>query len=156
MKFLKEKKGIIISFIIGVIVASSITVYAYSYRASDISYTKPGAETAINVSEALNELYTRNNYTIVDLGTGTTEETKTFDVKNIEGWENFTVDNFLMKYASMHLRRSGSVSCVDNTLDLNYNLISYNSTTGIVTIGANSDLNYGVCYYMQYHLICVY
>lgn len=57
MRFLKEKKGIIISFIIGVILASSITVYAYSYYAKDIGYTKPGTTTEISVETALNELY---------------------------------------------------------------------------------------------------
>ena len=54
MRFLKEKKGIIISFIIGVIIASSITVYATSYFAKDITY-KDGK----NVEQALNELYNR-------------------------------------------------------------------------------------------------
>jgi len=57
MKFFKEKKSIIISFIIGVIIASSITVYAYSYYAKDIGYTKPGTNTEISVEDALNDLY---------------------------------------------------------------------------------------------------
>ena len=51
------KKEVIIAFIIGIILASSIAVYAYSYMASDIDYTKPGTETAISVETALNELY---------------------------------------------------------------------------------------------------
>lgn len=54
MKFLNENKGIIISFIIGVIIASSITVYAYSYIASDIKYTDDKS-----VADALNDLYNR-------------------------------------------------------------------------------------------------
>ena len=58
MKFLKEKRGIIISFIIGVIIASSITVYAYSYFASDITYTKGSKN--IKVSDALDELYIKS------------------------------------------------------------------------------------------------
>ena len=61
MRFLKEKKGIMISFIIGVIIASSITVYATNYFAKDISYTKPGTQTAISVETALNELFSKNN-----------------------------------------------------------------------------------------------
>lgn len=52
MKFLKEKKCIIISFIIGVIIASSITVYATSYFAKDVTY-KDGK----SVEYALNDLY---------------------------------------------------------------------------------------------------
>lgn len=55
MRFLKEKKGIIISFIIGVIIASSITVYATSYFAKDIAY-KEGK----NVEQALDDLYLKS------------------------------------------------------------------------------------------------
>ena len=53
MKKLKQKKGIIISFIVGVILASCITVYATSYFAKDVMY-KDGK----SVEQALNELYT--------------------------------------------------------------------------------------------------
>ena len=53
MKFLKEKKGIIISFIIGVILASSIAVYA-SISASEVDY-KNGQK----VSQALDDLYSK-------------------------------------------------------------------------------------------------
>ena len=74
MKFLKEKKGIIISFIIGVIIASSITVYAYSYFASDISYKKPGTDTTISVETALNELYNKSNKTPQQVATLTTQD----------------------------------------------------------------------------------
>ena len=67
MKFLKEKKGIIISFIIGVILASSIAVYATGYLASQVTY-KDGK----TVEYALNDLYANmqelsNNKKIEDL-----------------------------------------------------------------------------------------
>ena len=62
MKKLKQTKGIIISFIIGVILASSIAVYAYSYYAKDIGYTKPGTNTEISVEAALNELYSSEEF----------------------------------------------------------------------------------------------
>ena len=54
------RKEVIVAFIIGIILASSIAVYAYSYYARDIGYTKPGTETAISVETALNDLYQRN------------------------------------------------------------------------------------------------
>ena len=57
------KKEVIIAFIIGIILASSIAVYAYSYAAKDISYTKPGENTLISVETALNELYTNKGKT---------------------------------------------------------------------------------------------
>ena len=55
------KKEVIIAFITGIILASSIAVYAYSYYAKDISYTKPGTDTEINVEAALNDLYSNMN-----------------------------------------------------------------------------------------------
>ena len=57
MKFLKNNLKLIIGLMVGAILASTITVYAYSYFAKDISYTKPGTNTAISVETALNELY---------------------------------------------------------------------------------------------------
>ena len=55
------KKEVIIAFIIGLIIASSITVYAYSCAAKDVSYTKPGENTPISVETALNELYNKTD-----------------------------------------------------------------------------------------------
>ena len=59
MKFIKNNFKVIIGFVVGIILASSITAYAYSYIASDISYTKDGTE--MSVEEALNDLYNKNN-----------------------------------------------------------------------------------------------
>lgn len=56
------KKEVIIAFIIGVLIASGITVYAYSYYAKDIGYTKPGETQAISVEAALNDLYQKNKH----------------------------------------------------------------------------------------------
>ena len=59
------KKEVIIAFIIGLLIASSIAVYAYSYMASDIGYTKPGTTQAISVETALNDLYNNKNATLL-------------------------------------------------------------------------------------------
>lgn len=59
------KKEVIIAFIVGIILASSIAVYAYSYAAKDVSYTKPGTNTAISVETALNDLYENKNATLL-------------------------------------------------------------------------------------------
>ena len=61
MKFLKNNLKVIIAFIVGIILASSITVYAYSYAAKDVSYTKPGENAPIDVERALNDLYANKN-----------------------------------------------------------------------------------------------
>ena len=52
MNFLRKNLKLIVGFIVGVILASSITVYAYNYLASDIGYTDDKS-----VADALNELY---------------------------------------------------------------------------------------------------
>ena len=63
MKFLKNNLKVIIGFIVGMILASGITVYAYSYFAKDIEYTKieNETETIISVEDALNDLYNSIN-----------------------------------------------------------------------------------------------
>lgn len=61
MKFLRNNLKVIIGFIVGVILASGITVYAYSYYARDIGYIKPGIGKEISVEKALNELYSKDS-----------------------------------------------------------------------------------------------
>lgn len=56
MNFIKKNVKLIIGFIIGVILASTITVYATSYLAKDIIYKNEK-----NVEEALNELYIKTS-----------------------------------------------------------------------------------------------
>ena len=58
MKFLKNNFKVIVGFIIGVILASSIAVYAYSYFASDVKYTDTKT-----VEQALDELYANKKET---------------------------------------------------------------------------------------------
>lgn len=63
MKFIKKHIKLIIGIIVGMILVSSLGVYAaYNYLASDVSYTKADG-TKINVQDALTELYrnTTNN-----------------------------------------------------------------------------------------------
>ena len=62
------KKEIIIAFIIGVIIASGITVYATSYLASQVTY-KEGKK----VEQALNELYSKKNKSAQQVATLTTQ-----------------------------------------------------------------------------------
>lgn len=57
MKSFKENVRIIIGFIIGVVLASSIAVYA-AVNASDVSYTRAGTNIK-SVEQALNDLYSK-------------------------------------------------------------------------------------------------
>ena len=59
-----KMKKMLIGFILGGIIFGS-AVYAVSYNASDITYTKDGVET--NVNEALDELYVKSNFIFEDL-----------------------------------------------------------------------------------------
>ena len=110
MKNFKEKKGIIILLIIGVIVASSITVFAYSYFANQVSYTTDKNSNVTNVSEALNDLYSKIN----------TNETKYYVIQN--GKLNNKVSN-------LGTVSEGGYSCsVDYS---NNDFIQLNQTGGI-------------------------
>ena len=60
MKFLKKNIKFIAIFVIGMIITSTVSVYAaYSYLAQDVSYTKSDG-TEISVKEALDQLYAKN------------------------------------------------------------------------------------------------
>ena len=63
---MKEYKKLIIEIIIGGIIASSITAYAYSYLASDVKYTND-----TSVADALNDLYNKSANYILPSGTKT-------------------------------------------------------------------------------------
>lgn len=59
MNFLKKNLKVIIAFIVGIILASGITIYAYSLSAGEVSYMLE--ENTISVDEALNNLYAQIN-----------------------------------------------------------------------------------------------
>ena len=63
MKTLKNKFKTIALIILGILIGSSITVYATGYFAKDMIYKK--GDTEINVEDALNELYSLKNIQLV-------------------------------------------------------------------------------------------
>ena len=70
MKFIKSNLKLIIGFIVGIILASGITVYAYSYFASDVGYTTNKNGQVQTVADALNDLYGKINNSQTVSGTG--------------------------------------------------------------------------------------
>lgn len=64
------KKETILGFIIGILIASGITVYAASYLAQDINYTDEKS-----VANALDELYNLKTSTVQNLIDSSTENT---------------------------------------------------------------------------------
>lgn len=62
MNLIKKNLKIVIAFIVGIILASGITVYAFTVSASDVHYTLEDNKYNINnVDEALNKLYEQMN-----------------------------------------------------------------------------------------------
>ena len=140
MEFLKEKKGIIISFIIGVILASSITVYATSYFAKDITY-KDGK----TVEYALNDLYTK-------IGTGKGVKDTLYISSNDVGDSYNYVCNFEPSFVLVYMQHNNSAwvyynstnyaisfpgSCVqyNNLITVNSNGFSWDTKTYGFTSG---------------------
>ena len=126
MKILKSNLKGIIGFIVGVILASGITVYAYSYFASDISYTKPGEEIAISVETALNDLYSKaSNYekSILDISNS-----------NVSVEQNNAIDNTVSKTYTA-TEDELIIICVSETGDSRYS----NSITTTGTIISDSN-----------------
>ena len=74
MKVFKKNLKLILGFIIGIILASSLTVYAYNYFSSDIQYTDNKT-----VSDALNELYSKIPSGFLDI-----TENGVYDISNKE------------------------------------------------------------------------
>ena len=100
------RKEVIVAFIIGIIIASSIAVYAYSYFARDISYTKPGTDTAISVETAINELYA-NHKEIKPLEI----EIGPFEMGSRSGYENYNPVklNELENFSSLTVQCGGNM-----------------------------------------------
>lgn len=93
---------IIIAFIIGVILASGITVYATSYFAKDISYTRQGTEVS-NVQEALNDLYSMKKSLTIN-------ETPFYSITGTG--ESYTVPRDCLLYIYAHWNSSGYAAYV--------------------------------------------
>ena len=80
MKFIKNNFKVIISFVVSVILASGITVYATSYLAKDITYKDNKT-----VADALNELYTiKNNYVLPNGTIKISTKSNQIDVSNYQ------------------------------------------------------------------------
>lgn len=160
MKFLKEKKSIIISFIIGVILASNIAVYA-SINASDVDY-KNGQK----VSQALDDLYNKQkeyiytetqyqNYGIAQRQEGyeegqrtaTVATTKTLLWTNSSANSNFVTDEIstfsITNFTHILIQWKQNTSSSTIYEDIcKTNPIRQISSTAYFTIGENDDDGY--------------
>jgi len=131
-------KKLLLGFILGGLLFGSI-VYAASYNANDISYTKEGTE--INVNEALNELYDiSKKVEVTHLGA---ISGGTYDATGISGYQNLTADNFILAVKSIPATMAYSTSkYVDSYAnggipDGFAPTKSYNASTGKLTYTSN-------------------
>ena len=154
-------KNPIFMFTLGAIIFGSIGVYAakeifasnVSYEPSDTTWKKANGEDITNVSDAIDELYNKakSKPNIINLnGTSSvrSQESHTYDVSYIEGYENFTADNFL--YSFISLRWVGNANGIDPTN------INYDNITGIVTFPATIGGGNGTMLDIEYYPILVY
>ena len=138
----KVIKSRIFLIIVLCIISCGIGVYAaVTYNATDVLYTSSDG-TNMTVSDALNDLYNENNNSIkvYYLGTGTS-----YDLSKIDGYQNFTINNFIIEFVSMKVsvfatNWSGvSTYSGSSTVSLSK---TYDSSTGKLTIGKISG---GLC-----------
>lgn len=138
------KKEVIIAFIIGILLASSIAVYAYSYAAKDVSYTKPETTTATSVEAALNELYSKyGNYKNMEIRkidniiSNSRDYTAQLDFSDVSNYQELTIDDFYVMpstYTEIHINNSGSHGGLSTTK-------SYNNSTGKLTVTLHNEDN---------------
>jgi len=159
MKKIFDKKTIITVMISGIIF-TCVGVYASSYLASDISYSPIDSSWEVsNVSEALNDLYSNTKNTggnLYYLGDCSKPDnysagTGTFDVSGIEGYEKFTVDNFI---SADGLYMQGYVVYPNRPFSSSTVKKEYDATTGILTVTLPSTYTslsdaYGGNHYMS-------
>ena len=119
MKILKSRLFI---FVLGFISATTIGVVAANLSANSISYVP--ADTNWNVStvqDALNDLYTeKQSSRIIKLSDEAVRSntTRTYDVSNIEGYQNFTADNFIYGFKTFGWLGAASA---EGTATISYN-----------------------------------
>ena len=135
------KSRIFLVIITTIIVASGTLYAANTYKASDVLYTTSDGS-SLTVNDALNELYNKSGSSVkvYYLGTGTS-----YDLSKIDGYQNFTTDNFIIEFVSMGVsvfatNWSGvSTYSGSSTVSLSK---TYDSSTGKLTIGNTSG---GLC-----------
>ena len=134
MSFVKNNLKWILGIIVGVVIASGISVYATGqYFASQVNYTTDKNGEISNVEQALNDLYQkRNKVTKYSLNASTTNagSTYNFDISNYENYNNITIDNIYVQFTRnswRYMQQSDACGRCEYTY-------SYNPENGIITV----------------------
>lgn len=150
---------IIVAFVLGLVVAGSIGVYAITILSSDVSYDNTtSGSSATTVQDAIDDLYTKanNNLTIVEIYSGNSMTDHNVDVKSIlpDKYSELTVDDFYLKNIQLGLQASG-MSGANQTAYANTIINSYDATTGTLKLNRsgivyNTSLHNMNAYYTVY------
>lgn len=137
MKFLKNNVKLIIGFIVGVILASSISVYAYSYLASDVQYTNEKS-----VENALNDLYEKINEPLINKIDFSTSRTYYMGNRKEGQTKSITLSkgNYIISVVNAHAWASGST--------FNKNGVISSSASSWITV-TNGTCEFLTGYYVQ-------
>ena len=126
-------KNSLFTFILGVLCTITIGVGATAiYNASEIGFTPSDSNWKVNnMQDAINDLYNNSGSKIVKLSDSvvTSNTSYTYDVSNINGYENFTADNFFYAYAGFSWVGNGNIAGGTG-------VVSYDNSTGTVTFPA--------------------
>lgn len=136
-KFLKSR---IFPFILGAIIFSGITASAYTILASDVTYTPSNSSWEVdNVKDAIDELYGNvKNLTLIGSADFDTTywaggvHSKTFDLSNIEDFNNITTDDIYLVLKSLAPARNDIT--ISNSTDWYSIAKEYNQQNGILTL----------------------
>jgi len=155
-KLFKNNIKVIIAFVLGLIVAGSIGVYAYVISSSDVSYDNTNSgSSATTVKGAIDDLYersTNNNLAIVEICSGNTMTDRNVDVKSIlpDKYNELTVDDFYLKDIQLGLQASGMTGG-NQTAYANTIINSYDATTGTLKLNRS-----GIVYNTSLHNMSAY
>ena len=139
-------------FLIGIILCSGIVYGVNLYKSEDISYTPSDTSWDVsNVNEALNDLYlktndsnNKNSKQITLLGTGSGNGIN-FNVSSFQGYEEFTVDNFIVEIISNFITGYSWLSDSKKEANTSSPVIKvYDETNGIIKITTGLSLTTGV------------
>jgi len=135
-------KKIFLGIIVGLILCGGVVYGVNTYESNTIEYSPTDSSWEVsNVNEAINSLYSnlteleniKNTDAYISLGTGTS-----FDVSSYAGYQNFTIDNFMIKINNVAIV---AIQTDSNSHNRSYNYsgnlipsLSYDPTTGIATI----------------------
>lgn len=115
--------------------------YLTLWMARDMSYSNGVISTNIRVNDNYSNptiAMITDTSKLVNLGTSTS-----FNVSNVRGYQDFTIDNFLVKVNSLpqgYLYNGFRGSAGDWTVDGSYKIIkSYNAQTGVLTCYINDS-----------------